>query len=97
MSVWGLGPVTHGTVSVGTASTSLLAANANRQWALLQNDGTVDVYIKLGTAVAALNTGIRLVAGGGAFEMSRGQANVFDGAIQAISSVAATRVMYSEA
>lgn len=95
MSSWGMRAVAHGTVSVGTATGTVLAANANRRYLLLQNDGTTDIYLRLG-ASAALNTGIRLVSGGGAYEMSRGAANVFNGEIQGIAGAAATRLMYTE-
>ena len=96
MSSWGYSAPTQGTVSIGTATTSVLSANANRRYLLLQNDGTTDIYLKLGTAAAVLNNGIRLVAGGGAYEMSRGAANIYSGAIQGIAGAAATRLMYAE-
>lgn len=87
---------TQGTVAVGTATGAVLAANPGRRYLLLQNDGTTDIYVKLGTSAAVLNTGIRLVAGGGAYEMSRGAANVYPGAIQGIAGAQATRLMYTE-
>lgn len=95
MASWGYGAVTHGTVSAGTASSSILSANPDRKYALIQNDGTVDVYMALGTP-ALSNFGIRLVAGGGSYEMSRGAANVFSGAINVITSVAGQKVLYTE-
>lgn len=87
MSSWGFETATHGTAQAGTASSAMLAANPNRKYALITNDGTVAAYIALGTAAAVLNEGIRLAANGGSYEMSRGAANVYSGAIQGIASV----------
>jgi hypothetical protein len=42
-------------VSVGIASTTLLAANASRLSFILKNIGTVTVYVKFGAAAALTN------------------------------------------
>ena len=96
MSAIGYGSVSHGTVAVGTASIAVMAANPDRKYALLQNDGTVDIYIKLGTAAAVLNTGVRVLANGGTYEMTRGAASVWNGAVQGISTIAAMRMLVTE-
>jgi len=92
---WGYGAVSQGTANVGTSTGAVVAANSSRKYLRLQNDGTVDVYLSLGTAAATLNTGIRL-ASGGAYEMNPGYGNVWSGAIQGIATVGGTRVMYVE-
>ena len=66
----------HTAPSVPTTSTAVLAANQARTYALIVNDGAVDIYLNLGgTAVA--NTGIRVNAAGGSYEMN--EDNLFRG------------------
>ena len=55
-------------------STVALAANAERKYALIQNDSDVVVYIMLGAAAVA-GTGIRLAVGA-SFEMSKVKGNL---------------------
>jgi len=71
------------TVTVGATTTVALAANTNRIHALLINDSTETIYLKIG-ASAAMNQGIRLNAGGGNYSMSRREGNLNIGAINAI-------------
>lgn len=96
MPNYGYGTATHGTAGIGTASAQVIAANPRRNYLLLQNDGTVDVYLRLGTAAAVLNEGVRLSPGGGSYEMSRGAANIYTGAIQGIVSVGTQKVLRLE-
>lgn len=56
-------------VDVGTVSTLILAANANRRYAAIINDSDTPIYLAI-NAAAALNSGIRLNAGGGAYEIN---------------------------
>jgi hypothetical protein len=77
---------TNGAVSVGIASTIVRAANVDRRYLLLVNDSDTDIYVALGAA-AVLNTGIRLNAGGGWYEMLDGQ-NLYRGAVNAIAAAA---------
>lgn len=58
---------TNTAVNVGVTDTSILAANTARKGFVVTNDGTVNVYISLG-ATAVAGQGIRLNAGGGAFQ-----------------------------
>lgn len=70
-------------ISVGATSTSVLAANANRNFAVFVNDSDEVIYLSLsGTAV--MNEGIRLNAAGGAYEIN--VLNMYTGDISAICS-----------
>ncbi len=83
------GPVasvmTNDTVSVGVASTQVLADNPNRVYAAIVNNSDTVIFLALGAA-AALNFGLRLNANGGAYEIDA--AHPFTGVVNAISSVA---------
>jgi hypothetical protein len=59
---------THATVTVGNTSTLVLAADIKRSYLLLINDSDEVMYVSFGQP-AVLNTGIRLNANGGQFEM----------------------------
>ena len=74
---------THTAVNVITSSGAVLAANANRKYALLVNDSDTTIYIKL-NAAAVVNQGIRLNANGGSYEMSTLFGNLYTGAIYGI-------------
>ena len=69
---------TSGSVTVGTVSTSVLAANSARKEFTLSNDSNEDIYINFsGTAV--MNQGHVLKAAGGAISN-----NTYTGAVTAI-------------
>jgi hypothetical protein len=55
---------TNSGVTVGSSSTTVLAANADRKEAILVNDSDEEMYLKYGTTAVA-NSGIRLNAYGG--------------------------------
>lgn len=79
-------------VTVGGTTTSLVAANNVRAEITICNDhATQLVYLKLGTAAAELNKGIRINAAGGSYTTS-----AYRGAIQAIASGATTVVTVTE-
>src|SRR3990172_2510330 len=61
---------TNTSVSVGTSSTAVLSANSSRRFAVIVNDSDTAIYLKLGTG-AALNSGIRLNASGGALSIDQ--------------------------
>ncbi len=79
------GTPTHTAPSAGTALGTILASNANRLYALFINDSDTTVYLNLG-GTAAANTGIRLNALGGAYEMSKKAGNLYTGVVTGISS-----------
>ena len=60
--------------SCATTTTLALAANAGRISALLVNDGTASIYIKIGED-AVLNEGIRINANGGSYYMTDADGN----------------------
>ena len=86
---------THTAPTAGVATGVILAANANRLYALFVNDSDTTVYLGLGTA-AVLNTGIRLNALGGNYEMSKKLGNLYLGAVNGISGVAGKVVLTTE-
>ena len=72
-------------VAAGPASTTGLAANVNRKYALFVNDSANAIWLNLGgTAVA--DTGIRLNATGGSYEMMPG--NLWRGQVNFIGTAA---------
>lgn len=85
----------HTTASMTTASGAVLAANNLRRYALIVNDGTVDVYIKLG-ATAVANQGIRINANGGSYAISPEYDNLFKGAINGITGTGTATMLVTE-
>ncbi len=83
---------THAAVNVTTSSGQVLAANANRLYALLVNDSDTVIYVKLGAA-AVLNEGIRINASGGSYEMSALLGNLYAGAINGIHGGTGNKVL----
>lgn len=79
--------VSHDLVQAGTSTTELVAANVNRTYLLIQNDGATDVYLKFG-ADAVVGEGIRLNANGGSYEVSDRNGNLDLREVDGISSSA---------
>lgn len=69
--------------TLATASKELLPVNKARTAAWIVNNSPVVIYIALGRD-AAFDTGIRLNAGGGAFEINK--TNLFRGQINGIAA-----------
>lgn len=82
-----------GAVSVGAASTAVLAANADRLAATLVNDSDEVIYLALGEA-AVLNQGIRLNANGGSFTINA--TNRWCGSVNAICTSGSKVLVYTE-
>ena len=73
---------THTAVTVN-GNTLALAANNEREYALIVNDSDQIMYIKFGAAAVA-NESIRINASGGSYEISPKFGNLYRGAIYAI-------------
>jgi len=80
--------------SVGIASTLVLDSNPLRKYLVLVNDSDTTLYLALSSEPAVLNSGIRLNANGGSFEINL--LNPYHGKINAISSVATKILAGSE-
>ena len=80
-------------VAPGPASSTALAANVARKYALFVNDSANPIYIRMG-GIATVGTGIRLNALGGSYEMMPG--NCWRGTISFISAVAGDRLLVTE-
>lgn len=78
------------TVNVTTTTAVVLAANKFRTCVEFVNDSDVVIYLRLGQ-VAVLNTGIRLNASGGSYEINL--ANLWKGEISAIHGGAGNKVL----
>lgn len=81
-------------VIVGTGSTKVLLFNVQRGYATIVNDSDEDIYLAFG-ADAALNSGVRLNAMGGAIEIGGGGDNYF-GEVSAICTTGGKRVVVME-
>lgn len=86
---------THTAPTIGNTTTAALAANASRVYAMFVNDSDEAIYLKLG-ASAAMNTGIRLNANGGSYEMSAALGNLYRGAVNAICSSGSKKLLVTE-
>lgn len=86
---------THTNPTVALTTTTVLASNANRKSALIQNISNEDVYINLG-APAVLSTGILLLANGGSYEMSYRYGNLTTVAINGICVSGGKTVLVTE-
>lgn len=80
-------------ISVGSTSTTVLAANAARKFAVIVNDSNEVVYIAF-HATAVLNQGIRLNASGGAYEINA--SNLYTGIITGICASGGKNVAVTE-
>ena len=67
----------------------------SRTGALFINDSDEIIYLNLGGAAAA-NTGIRLNAAGGSYEMGYAQGNLFTGAINGICASGNKKLLVTE-
>jgi len=74
----------HTRVEVADASTQVLAANADRKYALFVNYSDEDIYMKIGGPAALVGRGIWLAAEGGSYEMSPRLGNLATGVVRAI-------------
>ena len=85
----------HTAVTVGSSSTAVLSASETAAYRLMVNDSDEVIYINLG-GTAAANTGIRLNASGGSYEMSVAGGNWFNGAITAICASGSKKLLVTQ-
>jgi len=83
----------NGAVEVGSSTTEILAANANRKYALITNDGAETVYLSFGDD-AVMHEGLPL-GPGVAYEILPG--NLYTGAINGICENGGANVCIVEA
>ena len=86
----------HSVVTVGSASTSVLAANANRKSALFVNDSDETIYLSVDGTAATLNDGIRLNANGGSYSMNSDEANLTVLIVYAICTSGSKNLLVTE-
>ena len=79
--------------SVGTSSAQAVASNGSRKGLVLVNTSSNDISIAFG-ATAVLNSGITLLAGGGAFTMT--EFNFTTAAVNAIAGGASSNLAIQE-
>jgi len=78
------------TTNVTTGSLQVLAPNKHRTYALFINDSDTIIYLRQGPG-ALVNTGIRLNAAGGSFEINKD--TLYKGAVSAIHGGAGNKVL----
>ena len=80
-------------VNLSTASTSLLAANANRKGFKVVNKGSAPVYILEGTGTASANNATAIIAANGNYESKH---PVWTGIVKGISSTGTNAIVVTE-
>lgn len=81
---------TTATLGVTTSSQTALAAFGTRKFAIFQNDSDTTIYLKFGSGAVA-NSGIRLNANGGAYEINTN--NLYTGIVTAIHGGTGTKTL----
>jgi len=87
--------MTHTAPEIGASSTLVIAANTNRKYLCLINDSSEEIYINIG-GTAAVNTGIRIPASGGSYEMSSKLGNLSTAAIAGICASGGMTLLVTE-
>lgn len=85
----------HTAVTVGLSTTVAIAANAACQTRLFVNDSDEAMYLAFNTP-AVLNTGIRLNAAGGSYEMSEKFGNLYQGSVNVICTSGGKTLLVTE-
>lgn len=80
-------------LTIGATQERVLGGNPFRTYALLVNDGPVDLYLGMGVP-AVVNRGIRLNNGGGNYEINL--TNPWQGEIYAVTAATSTRLLIEE-
>ena len=95
VDVFGNKTPTHSVVTVGSATTVVLAVNTARKGALFINDSDEVMYLKFG-ASAVMNQAIRLNANGGSYEMSQELGNNVTSAVNGICTSGSKLLLVTE-
>ncbi len=85
----------HIATVVGSSSVNVLSGNANRRYALLVNDSLATIWVTM-SATAAVDTGVRLNANGGYYEMAGEMGNLYTGQINAIMATGSGTLLATE-
>ncbi len=85
---------THTSVTVLATTTVVLAANANRLYALIVNDSDEKIYVKIG-ANAVQSQGIPILPNG-SYEMSKAMGDLNVGAINGICASGSKTMLVTE-
>jgi len=92
MSEWGYQTPTASIGTVTEASSTIVAANANRKYLYVGNTGGTPGYLGFGAA-AVINQGVRIERAGSAgcfYEMAREMGNINNGSVTAILTATGT-------
>jgi len=84
-----------GTVAIPATETTVLAASANRQWVILQNNSASDIYVKFDSSTNAVTSsnGIKVASSGGIVTLTGANVPVRN-TIKAISASGTNTLSY---
>jgi hypothetical protein len=85
--------VSYGAITVGATATLILGSNPNRRGAVIENNGTVILYIGFDSSVTTSN-GIAIVAGGNYINSADGEC--YKGAYYGITASSTCDCRYQE-
>lgn len=81
-------------MAITTSSARITATSSTRQYIAIVNDGSNVVYLKLSDSPAVINSGIRLNASGGSYEIN--SENMYTGSITAIADGGTSIITFTE-
>lgn len=84
-----------GSVAIPATETTVLAADANRQWVILQNNSAADIYVKVDSSTNSVTTsnGLKIAASGGTLSID-GKTVPVRNTIKAISASGTNNLVY---
>tara|TARA_Y100000296_G_C5078000_1_gene208372 strand:- start:78 stop:419 length:342 start_codon:yes stop_codon:yes gene_type:complete len=86
----------HASVTIGSTTTVVSAAKPSRNYLLMVNDSTEDMFVNINGAAAVDAEGIRINANGGSFEMSQKNGNLTAMGVQAITASGSMVMLVTE-
>ncbi len=90
------GDAAHSTATVAATTTLVVAANPDRLWLLLQNNGANPIFISIDEDDAVLNAGIALAVGE-KLEFSAGRNGIYRGQVNGIVAASTEPLLVTEA